>query len=65
MCQIIGGDLKIENQIKNIEHGFIKVLDRINRIDRIIACRPEAGQAINHRLRRVRRYGGERRYTDR
>jgi hypothetical protein len=26
-------------------------LDRINRMDRIVACRPEAGQAINHRLR--------------
>ena len=29
-----------------------KNLDRINRIDRIVACGPEADQAINHRLRR-------------
>jgi len=30
-----------------------RILDRINRMDRIVACPPEAGQAICHRLRQL------------
>jgi hypothetical protein len=37
----------------------MKFLDRINRMDRIFACPPEAGQAKNHRLRREKQYGDE------
>jgi len=44
-------------QKKNRKKG----LDRINRMDRIFASPPEAGQAISHRLRRGRQFGGERR----
>jgi hypothetical protein len=43
----------VKHEIKRLNRKMQRILDRINMIVRIDACRPEAGQAISHRLRQL------------